>query len=278
MADVTNLSQFLSDVADAIRTKKETTEPIPAENFDQEILSIETGSQINNQDKEITENGTYTADEGYTGLGNVIVDVTDPEYETNLSLTEQILGQGIILPYTPLNYIQTTGTQWIDTGVPMSTSLKLEILYYGIQSSGQCILGESGRGWYFYTSGFNGEPSTGMVECSGNLIKSFSSKSGDLLVKIDKDKILYDGSTYTDTGSITGSMLCNNGSNLTICNNGYFSSDKARCKIYYLKIYDGETLIRDFQPCKDGRHIVCLYDKVNNVFYYNQGTGDFTGE
>lgn len=43
MADTSNLSQFLTDVADAIRTKKETTEPIAAENFDQEILSIETG-------------------------------------------------------------------------------------------------------------------------------------------------------------------------------------------------------------------------------------------
>lgn len=57
MADITNLSQFLSDVADAIRTKKETTEQIPAENFDQEILSIETGGtsedlqeQLNAQD------------------------------------------------------------------------------------------------------------------------------------------------------------------------------------------------------------------------------------
>ena len=43
MADTSNLSQFLSDVADAIRTKKDTTEQIPAENFDREILSIETG-------------------------------------------------------------------------------------------------------------------------------------------------------------------------------------------------------------------------------------------
>ena len=43
MARVNNLSDFLADVADAIRTKKETTEQIPAENFDQEILSIETG-------------------------------------------------------------------------------------------------------------------------------------------------------------------------------------------------------------------------------------------
>lgn len=42
MADTTNLSQFLSDVADAIRTKKETTGQIPAENFDTEIASINT--------------------------------------------------------------------------------------------------------------------------------------------------------------------------------------------------------------------------------------------
>lgn len=137
MADITNLTNFLGDIANAIRTKKETTEQIPAENFDQEILSINTikgqektiipstaeqiitpdgdynaitkatikavdntidsnispenikkdinilgvtgtleeGEQINNQDKEITTNGTYTADEGYTGLGTVTVNV-----------------------------------------------------------------------------------------------------------------------------------------------------------------------------------------------------------
>ena len=75
MADISNLSNYLKDVADAIRTKKETTGQIPAAEFDTEILSIETGSQINNQNKEITTNGTYTADEGYTGLGTVTVNV-----------------------------------------------------------------------------------------------------------------------------------------------------------------------------------------------------------
>lgn len=43
MADTSNLSNYLKDVADAIRTKKETTEQIPAANFDTEILSIQTG-------------------------------------------------------------------------------------------------------------------------------------------------------------------------------------------------------------------------------------------
>lgn len=54
MADTSNLTNFLGDIADAIRTKKETTEQIPAEQFDQEILSIETGID--------TSDATATAD------------------------------------------------------------------------------------------------------------------------------------------------------------------------------------------------------------------------
>ena len=154
MADTTNLSKFLEDMANSIRTKKGTTEPIPAGSFDTEIESIATGTvvekvvaeaseiiedenavvidttpipepvvipengvaevladkallaenigltpekilegntilniegtgkggeEINNQDKEITENGVYTADEGYTGLGTILVKVKDAE-------------------------------------------------------------------------------------------------------------------------------------------------------------------------------------------------------
>ena len=44
--------------------------------FDVVTLNIEVpGEEINNQDKTITTNGTYTADEGYTGLGTVTVNV-----------------------------------------------------------------------------------------------------------------------------------------------------------------------------------------------------------
>lgn len=47
------------------------------------------GGQINNQDKTVTENGTYTADTGYTGLGTVTVQVTQPEPDlVDLSVTE----------------------------------------------------------------------------------------------------------------------------------------------------------------------------------------------
>lgn len=41
-----------------------------------------TGTTINNQDKTITENGQYTADEGYTGLGTVTVNIPGGDTKT----------------------------------------------------------------------------------------------------------------------------------------------------------------------------------------------------
>lgn len=43
MADITNLENFLTDIATAIKTKKGTTEPIAAADFDVEISNLETG-------------------------------------------------------------------------------------------------------------------------------------------------------------------------------------------------------------------------------------------
>lgn len=40
------------------------------------------GESVNNQDKTITENGEYTADEGYTGFGTVKVEVPVATYAT----------------------------------------------------------------------------------------------------------------------------------------------------------------------------------------------------
>lgn len=48
-------------------------------------------------------------------------------------------------------------------------------------------------------------------------------------------------------------------------------------KLYSCKIYDDDTLVRDFIPIKTTTNAYGLWDKVNKVFYPNAGTGTFTG-
>ena len=50
MADTSNLSNYLKDVADAIREKKGTEAQIPAANFDTEIRSLDVGGGIDTSD------------------------------------------------------------------------------------------------------------------------------------------------------------------------------------------------------------------------------------
>lgn len=47
-------------------------------------------------------------------------------------------------------------------------------------------------------------------------------------------------------------------------------------KMYYFKLYNDGILVRDMVPCKDMKGIVCMYDRVENKFYYNSGSGSFT--
>ena len=83
MARTDNLTNFLTDIATAIKTKKGTSAAIPASNFDTEIASIETAKPIKLEDKQVSitmnETRRIVANSLYDGLSSVTVEVLVPE-------------------------------------------------------------------------------------------------------------------------------------------------------------------------------------------------------
>jgi hypothetical protein len=52
------------------------------------------------------------------------------------------------------------------------------------------------------------------------------------------------------------------------------SGDAENCRVYYFKMYNSGTLVRDFIPVRVGS-IGYMYDKVSGKLFSNQGTGNF---
>lgn len=76
MARTNNLSNYLKDVATAIKTKKGDSTPINASNFDTEIASIQTGITPTGTIS-ITQNGTYDVSDKSQASVNVPTEIDD---------------------------------------------------------------------------------------------------------------------------------------------------------------------------------------------------------
>lgn len=102
MARTGNLTDFLTDVAAAIKTKKGSQTNIPAANFDTEILNIPSQGIYQEKSLTINQNGNMTLlpDTGYDGFDKLTLTVAVPSsgdvtYAELFAIADDIYNPGI---------------------------------------------------------------------------------------------------------------------------------------------------------------------------------------
>ena len=182
--------------------------------------------------------------------------------------------------YKRLEYIQSSGTQYIDTGFKPNNNTKVVIDFELTENTGkhQIIFGaRSSSNSEQYVLGFTGHrsPAVWRSDFGSNQV-TFSSNltwSGNHNATKNGNICTLDAESVTNTASTFESTV-----NLLICagNTGGNVDNYTKAKVYFCKIYDNGTLARDFIPCKNASGVVGMWDDVNSVFYGNAGSGTFT--
>lgn len=187
---------------------------------------------------------------------------------------------------TQLEYIESTGTQYIDTGfVPTANSkFELDIQYTSVPtgnaSNNSYRNGIGGATTYSrFICGYN---NTGFYYGIGGL--NIDNTYGDTnrhVFTVDLKNMQYGYDNNLETASTTYSnpnqvkytlFARNNGNNYSPQFDSY-----SKEKFYGCKLYDNDTLVHDFRPALDENGVACLYDKVSKTCFYNAGTGSFLG-
>lgn len=193
--------------------------------------------------------------------------------------------------YTEVEWIQSSGGQYIDTGVVGTGGVRVlaDVIFTAITTSSlkSPLFGAHNAGEPYGRS-YLGISSDHTPEVGGG--------SG---YRYYKNNTITAGERYTIDANNTpgGEALSLNGTALTATGGAAYSApysgntlwvfavntsntswfEKASAKLYSMAIYaDGTTLVRDFIPCKNPEGTVGLYDLVEGQFYGNSGTGTFT--
>ena len=163
---------------------------------------------------------------------------------------------------------------WINTGIYPTNKTSVEMEYNFYQHKNRwCNLFGSSR---LFLIQCVAEYDTRLIGVWNNIVSSGSNIGGNYdytkhIVKQDYNKIYFDGElkcTYTDGEFVDTNVL------------RLFSGegqDQNTIQVYYCKIWEDGTLVRDYVPCyRKSDNVPGLFDKVENKFYENQGTVAFT--
>lgn len=169
-----------------------------------------------------------------------------------------------------VEFLQSSGTQYIDTGVMGHQNIRIEAKIKTLVLSGT-----------MYAYGCRGDNSHSITFCLGNNANCrFGSQtilyaaSGDTVYEVaqDKTKIRINGVDY-NYGAVSD---FNTPASLYLMyasydNSSYYFSGN----VYYMKIWNGDVLVRDFIPVRVGQ-VGYMFDMVSRQLFGNIGTGSFT--
>ncbi len=175
-------------------------------------------------------------------------------------------------PYTELAYLESTGTQYIDTKIIPTINSK--IMLKGVQDATDCAL--FGVSDVFYCFDNSNMTYYSLAGKNGSFSYRIGGKEIELIMS-KEDGVIINGTTYADLSSVSTTIVANYSVVLfgRRSNSSGSVAKLGQNRLYYCKVWDGDTLVRDFIPVLDMDDVPCMFDKVSGEFFYNQGTGAF---
>lgn len=167
-----------------------------------------------------------------------------------------------------VEYLQSSGTQYIDTGVKASNAVGIEVKFSATQSSQAIAAGAV----TWKSSSF--EIFSHIIAYNNTSYQISEATDGAAHTIVIKNGVC----TLDGVQKFSNTSSFNAGHNIALfaTNRSGQIMQNGASKLYYCKMWLKGTLVHDFWPCFDTDGVACLYDKVTKEYYYNAGTGEFT--
>lgn len=218
------------------------------------------------QDGELKRDFTPVLKDGRAGFRDAVTG----GFFFSASGTELVAGPDASEPDAYVEYVESDGVAFVDLDVVGRSGLTLEsrMSWTEVPGDGSYVASRRGDNPRFYmyhyfqqnTVGYNNFYNTGAPAQAGVVYDVRSVlKSGEQKLTVNgMDQISRTDGASVDTGLNLYLFACNK-------DGAAVYKTKARC--YSLKLYDGETLVRDLVPCVKHRR-PALLDRVSGRFFF----------
>ena len=258
----------------------------------------------------ISDGGTLTGDIDWSGLPNLTIETgATIDLAGHKLYVSSVSGSGTITDsvgttlfgyenvlsgFERIEYLQASGTQYIDTGYihDNSTKVDMRIKFDSVSQDYQSFYGarnsktdtEKGFSLWLNYAKFRSAFGASAANIDSHTVTTSTiydihlDKSGACTATPEGGTAIALGSaTQGDSLAYTDYLFAINQYVVTAAYTGWKADFLTRAKLYSCKIYSGTALVRDFIPVRrtsDG--VLGLLDLAHGTFYTNAGTGSFS--